>query len=287
MIARLILAPDLRGRLAAEAAAAFPRECCGLIEGVREFPPPLAGEVPSRAQAGRGAGGCNVDKTRYEVRALDLHPARNMATRPDRFEIDPAAQFALLRRLRGTGREIVGCYHSHPNGAAALSPWDRQGAFEQDFLWLVIAMAPVRSTCLPPGTRPTGSAAPDLSRMLEDQGLIGGLGRHGIVTPRDGRAPSEFRSRSDPPPRCGGRERQRTGGEPASLSAAGSSREPGGGHVRRTNGGIPQSQEDGFRRSARHFEIANGFDVELAAFVFDEEGAREVPLLDCPARPPL
>ena len=71
----------------------FPRECCGLIEGERH-------------------GDTAV--------AVALHATRNLAEASDRFAIDPAAQFALLRALRGTGRDIIGCYHSHPNGHANL-----------------------------------------------------------------------------------------------------------------------------------------------------------------------
>lgn len=114
MIARLVLPDALRTQFAAEARAAFPRECCGLIEGVRE------GDA---------------------ARALKLHPARNLASEPDRFEIDPAAQFALLRALRGTERAVIGCYHSHPNGKAEPSPRDREGAGEEGFVWLIVALA--------------------------------------------------------------------------------------------------------------------------------------------------
>jgi len=107
---RLILPSPLRDRLAAEARAAFPRECCGLVEGVRH------GD---------------------EICALRLHPAGNLAAEPDRFEIDPAEQFRLLHALRDTGREIVGCYHSHPNGADRPSPRDRDGAAEDGLVWLI------------------------------------------------------------------------------------------------------------------------------------------------------
>jgi proteasome lid subunit RPN8/RPN11 len=113
MIASLLLPRALRDRIAAEARAAFPRECCGLIEGRRE------GDA---------------------TQASAVHPVRNLAAEPDRFELDPAEQFRLMRALRGTGRELVGCYHSHPNGRAVLSPRDRAGAGEDDFLWLIVGV---------------------------------------------------------------------------------------------------------------------------------------------------
>jgi proteasome lid subunit RPN8/RPN11 len=115
VIERVILAHPLREQMAREARSAFPRECCGLIEGVME------GSVATVAA---------------------VHPTANLATDSDRFEIDPAEQIALLRQLRGTGREIIGCYHSHPNGRAEPSPRDRENAVGADFLWLIIALAP-------------------------------------------------------------------------------------------------------------------------------------------------
>ncbi|MGH6872390.1 MAG: M67 family metallopeptidase [Rhizomicrobium sp.] len=112
-VAALHLPRALRERIAHEALAAAPRECCGLIEGVRE-----------------------ADDT---LRATVLHPTPNLAAEPDRFEIDPAAHIALLRALRGTGREILGCYHSHPGGAAELSVRDRQTVTDDGFVWLLAA----------------------------------------------------------------------------------------------------------------------------------------------------
>ncbi|HWE05086.1 MAG TPA: M67 family metallopeptidase [Rhizomicrobium sp.] len=113
MISVLLLPEPLRAHLVKEARDAFPRECCGLVEG-----------TVSGAQAG----------------ATALHATRNLAVEPDRFEIDPAVQFALLRGLRGTVRQIIGCYHSHPNERAEPSGRDRAAASEDGFLWLIAAL---------------------------------------------------------------------------------------------------------------------------------------------------
>jgi proteasome lid subunit RPN8/RPN11 len=114
MLTTLILPADLRAQFAAEARAVFPHECCGLIEGVRE------GD---------------------SARALALRPTANFSEEPDSFEIDPTAHLRLMRELRGSGREIVGCYHSHPRGRPVPSDRDRARDGSEDFVWLIAALA--------------------------------------------------------------------------------------------------------------------------------------------------
>lgn len=111
---KLILPEALQARIETLACDAFPAECCGLMEGVR-------GEAA--------------------VEVLALHPARNIAPAPDRFEIHPDDHFAALRTARANGRAIVGCYHSHPGGKARPSETDRQGGGEENFVWLIAAPA--------------------------------------------------------------------------------------------------------------------------------------------------
>lgn len=106
------LAPGIAAAIHDAAKAAAPRECCGLLEG-------------------RQVGG------RWQVTAL--HPARNLAQGVDRFDIDPADQFAAARAARGRGAAIIGCYHSHPGGRAHPSEHDLAGAGEENFLWLIAA----------------------------------------------------------------------------------------------------------------------------------------------------
>ena len=104
------LPDDVRERILREAADALPRECCGLLEG-------------TRADDG--------------FRITALHPARNLATAPDRFEIDPQDHFAAHHAARARGHALIGCYHSHPHGPAQPSATDRAGAGEEAFLWLI------------------------------------------------------------------------------------------------------------------------------------------------------
>ncbi len=109
----LILSEALQIQLLAEARAAFPAECCGLLEGSRQGP---------------------------DVHVTAVHGARNVAAEPQSgFLVDPEAHFRLLRGLRGTDRSVVGCYHSHPNGRPGPSPTDRTGPHEDGFVWVILA----------------------------------------------------------------------------------------------------------------------------------------------------
>jgi proteasome lid subunit RPN8/RPN11 len=113
---RLLLPEALRAQILEAAKRAHPSECCGLIEGV-------------------------ADENGWS--ALALHETNNLAGDPSRrFLIDPELQFRLLRRLRGSGRSVIGCFHSHPGGTASPSEQDREEAGEDGFLWLVAAGTP-------------------------------------------------------------------------------------------------------------------------------------------------
>ncbi len=66
--------------------------------------------------------------------------AANVAAHPARaFEIDPAALLAAYRTARGQGRQVVGWYHSHPNGEGRPSPTDAARAVEDGKVWLIVA----------------------------------------------------------------------------------------------------------------------------------------------------
>ena len=123
----LILPTMLCEQLAAEARAAFPNECCGLIEGV-------------------------ITPEGWHI--LALHGSKNLASDPARaFLIDPQMHFELLRALRGTDRAIIGCYHSHPNGRGEPSARDRDEAVDDRFILIVVAGGAVSAYMFDAGAR--------------------------------------------------------------------------------------------------------------------------------------
>ncbi len=95
--------------ICAGAAAAHPREACGLL---------------------LGEGGA--------VRAATL--AANVHADPERhFEIDPAALIAAHRAARSGGAQVLGYWHSHPNGRPGPSAEDQAAAAGDGRVWVIAA----------------------------------------------------------------------------------------------------------------------------------------------------
>ncbi|MEO0031165.1 MAG: hypothetical protein RIS94_923 [Pseudomonadota bacterium] len=105
----VILSPCARAVILAAAQAAHPHEACGLLLGER-------GAIHT---------------------AL---PAANVHPDPARhFEIDPTVLIAAHRTARGGGPQLLGYFHSHPNGLARPSATDRANAAGDGRIWIVAA----------------------------------------------------------------------------------------------------------------------------------------------------
>lgn len=64
----------------------------------------------------------------------------NVATAPaDSFEIDPGALIAAHRAMRAGGPNLIGYFHSHPNGVAEPSVRDRKAMAVLGGFWIIIA----------------------------------------------------------------------------------------------------------------------------------------------------
>ncbi len=100
--------------LLAEARAAHPRECCGLLFGDGD------------AITGFSA-------------AANVHP-----TPETHFEIDPQALIDAHRAARGDAPRVAGYYHSHPRGPAEPSATDRALAARDGMVWAIIGRGEVR-----------------------------------------------------------------------------------------------------------------------------------------------
>lgn len=71
----------------------------------------------------------------------EARPTRNVATesRGTRYLVDPQETLRLDRELRGSGREIVGFFHSHPDHPARPSEFDRGHAWPW-YTYVIVAV---------------------------------------------------------------------------------------------------------------------------------------------------
>jgi proteasome lid subunit RPN8/RPN11 len=104
------LAPGALEAMIAHAHDDAPAECCGLLVG-----------TPA-----------HIDES---VRTA------NLAGSPVRFRVDPGEHIALNRSLRGSGRQVIGVYHSHPHSAAEPSPVDVAEAHYPEFMYVIVSLA--------------------------------------------------------------------------------------------------------------------------------------------------
>ncbi len=115
---RIRLTQSVFDAMAHHAAADHPAEACGLLLG--------------------------PDGPKDGVQLVDeaiASPNNAAQAGNDRFEIDPGLHLRTRRDLRGTGRTVVGLYHSHPNGSALASAVDEAGArLEPGLIWLILPM---------------------------------------------------------------------------------------------------------------------------------------------------
>jgi proteasome lid subunit RPN8/RPN11 len=108
--ARLSLPPAVRRAIAAHARDAYPAECCGFLVG----------------RPGR------ID---FAVRM------RNLAPSARRYRIDDRAHIEVRKVLRSFEPllEIVGVYHSHPDGTVAPSDTDCAEAHYPGWVHVIVA----------------------------------------------------------------------------------------------------------------------------------------------------
>ena len=96
-----------------EADRAHPLECCGLLLG-------------------------------RDATITAAQPVSNVHPDPScHFELDPAALIAAHRAARTGGPQVIGYYHSHPNGLARPSATDQAAASGDGRVWAIVARGAV------------------------------------------------------------------------------------------------------------------------------------------------
>jgi proteasome lid subunit RPN8/RPN11 len=107
---RFHLAQSLWEQMRAHVESCLPEEACGL----------LAGRIEARA-----------------YHAVEVIPVANQARSPRRYRLDPEEQVRAFNRIDSTGLELVGIFHSHPEGPETPSPTDIAEAYYPECAYLI------------------------------------------------------------------------------------------------------------------------------------------------------
>jgi desampylase len=132
MPAAITLTAAVRSAILEAAAAAAPHEACGLLLGQNQ----------------------HID-TAQQTANIHPEPLRH-------FEIDPAALIAAHKAARAGGPQVIGYFHSHPNGLARPSATDAASAAHDGRIWAIAAQGGVTLW------RDTPSGFEPLSYALKD-----------------------------------------------------------------------------------------------------------------------
>jgi len=97
-------------QIVAHALEERPNECCGLLIGTSDV-------------------------------VEDAVRARNVRRSATRFQVEPADHFAAIRKARSTGFEVIGAYHSHPNGPSCPSETDRLRLTDPTMFHVIVSLA--------------------------------------------------------------------------------------------------------------------------------------------------
>jgi len=121
----------------AYAAHKAPEEACGLIAG-------------------------SPDVMIYQARIII--PTTNILHSPFSFKIDPQEQLAAFNKIEADGLELIGIYHSHPNGPDEPSPTDIAEAYYPETVQLIWSRRTGAWKCR--GFLIQGQAVEEISLML-------------------------------------------------------------------------------------------------------------------------
>jgi proteasome lid subunit RPN8/RPN11 len=115
---RLILNSSAAATLRERADTGAPEEVCGVLAGQR------GGDDRHETEPDRVTATVAVDNV--------ARPART------RYELDPEATLAAIERIEGEGNDVVGFYHSHPEGPPTPSAVDREAATWTGYVYLIV-----------------------------------------------------------------------------------------------------------------------------------------------------
>lgn len=97
-------------------------------------------EILSHAQAQAPIEACGYLAAKEGV-AVDSIRLTNADNSPEHFTLDPAEQFAAVRKIRENGMQLRAVYHSHPATPARPSAEDIRLAFDPELSYVIVSLA--------------------------------------------------------------------------------------------------------------------------------------------------
>ncbi|ADH85573.1 M67 family metallopeptidase [Desulfurivibrio alkaliphilus] len=94
-----------------------------LEHGRREMPNEACGYLAAK----NGVVGCHLELT-------------NQDAAPDHFTMDPAEQFAAMRKMREEGLQMAAVYHTHPETPARPSEEDIRLAHDPAMVYVIVSL---------------------------------------------------------------------------------------------------------------------------------------------------
>ena len=119
----LLLPPPIKEQIEDHATTAYPEECCGI----------MIGDIPD------DFGSLEANVEIFEIRRLDNSWENPYMGKKTRYQMDPHQFMKIEKELSGTGRGVLGIYHSHPDVAAWPSPFDLDHAWPA-YAYLILSI---------------------------------------------------------------------------------------------------------------------------------------------------
>lgn len=109
--------------------------CTSILRSILAELSTIARQDPSLESCGLLAG--------REGAITRIFPAANVAASPaSSYEIAPEEIFRLMREIRAASLELLGIYHSHPNGRNEPSPRDIDRAYYPEAAYFIVSPLP-------------------------------------------------------------------------------------------------------------------------------------------------
>lgn len=106
------ISKQLFGKIENKALDDLPYEACGLLLG------------------SRATDYITISDVAFSENVSEDNPTRS-------FEIDPSLYVKLQKQARAGGPDIIGVWHSHPNGNPIPSETDKERSVECNWVWLI------------------------------------------------------------------------------------------------------------------------------------------------------